>query len=97
LPRNPVSAERRSALARAAAYERAAQYGPEVTEPARRAFQAKFEAQVDPEGKLAPAERARRAAYARKAFYLRLSLKGVEARRRKAEIAFEERGIDAPS
>ena len=78
-----LPAERRSAIARLAAYERAAQYGPEVTEPARRAFQAKFEQQVDPEGVLPPAERARRAQFARKAYYLRMSVQGVEARRRK--------------
>ena len=34
------------------------------TRPARQAFLAKFEKEVDPDGKLAPAERARRANHA---------------------------------
>ena len=51
------------------------------TAPAREAFNARFEREVDPDGVLAPAERARRAAQARKAYFTRLSLKAAQARR----------------
>lgn len=53
------------------------------TAPARKAFRDRFEDQVDPERKLAPDERARRAAHARKAFYAGLALKSAQARRAK--------------
>jgi len=43
----------------------------------------KFEHQVDPEGKLSPAERAQRAEHARKAHFKRLALKSARARRRR--------------
>lgn len=43
----------------------------------------KFEYQVDPQRKLLPAERAKRAENARKAYYQRLALKSAQARRRK--------------
>lgn len=56
----------------------------EITAPARRAFLARFEAQVDRDGTLPPAERARRAEYAKKAYFTRLSLKSAQARRRRA-------------
>lgn len=54
------------------------------TEPARRAFDKRFEDQVDPEHKLLPAERRRRAASAKKAHFARLALASAKARRRKA-------------
>lgn len=47
----------------------------------RRGFDAKFEREVDPEGLLAPDERARRAARAKKAHMQRLALKSAQARR----------------
>jgi hypothetical protein len=52
------------------------------TAPARAAMLAKFEAQVDPDGTLDPAERAIRAEHARKAYFTRLSLRSVQARRK---------------
>jgi hypothetical protein len=52
------------------------------TAPARAAADARFEQQVDREGKLAPKERQRRAALARKLFYADLSRRGIEARKR---------------
>ena len=52
-----------------------------ITAPARAAFLARFEQQVDPEGKLPPAERARRAEYARKAHFAKLAMKSATARR----------------
>jgi len=56
------------------------------TAPARRAFIAKFEREVDPDGALPPAERARRAEHARKAFYLSMALKSAQARKRKQAV-----------
>lgn len=52
--------------------------------PANRAREKKWEKQVDPEGVLSPADRARAAASARAAYYRRLSMAGVEARRARA-------------
>lgn len=53
---------------------------------ARAAFMAKFEAEVDPDGVLPEAERARRAEHARKAYFARLALASAKARReRKAQ------------
>jgi hypothetical protein len=46
---------------------------------------ARFERQVDPDGTLEPAERARRVESARKAHMKRLALKSAKARRRRAE------------
>lgn len=53
------------------------------TRPGTDAFLRKFEVQVDPEGLLPPAERARRAMHARRAYMTRLALKSAQARRRK--------------
>lgn len=52
------------------------------TEPARAAFLSRFEAEVDPDGSLPPAERAKRAENAKKAYFKRLALKSAQARRR---------------
>ncbi len=54
----------------------------EITAPARRAFLARFEAQVDPDGTLPPAERARRAEAAKKAHFARLAYLSAKARRK---------------
>lgn len=56
----------------------------ELTKPARRAFLARFEREVDPDGVLDPAERIRRATYARKAYMARLNLRSAEVRRKRA-------------
>ncbi|MBB5164940.1 hypothetical protein [Mycobacterium sp. AZCC_0083] len=50
------------------------------TLPARRAMLDKFETEVDPEGKLTIQERAKRAEYARMAYYQRLAMKSAAAR-----------------
>lgn len=55
----------------------------EHTGPARRAFMARFEDQVDPDRVLSPAERARRAEHAKKAYFTRLALKSAQVRRQK--------------
>lgn len=57
--------------------------GRTTTRRAREAFFAKFEREVDPDGVLSPAERTKRAEYARRAFYLRLSAKSAAARKRR--------------
>lgn len=50
------------------------------TRPAREAFEERFLREVDPEGILDPAERARRAASARKAHFARMSYQAARAR-----------------
>jgi hypothetical protein len=52
---------------------------------ARRGFLAKFERQVDPEGKLDPATRAQMAEQARRAYMAKLALRSAITRRRNAE------------
>ena len=53
------------------------------TAPARTAFLDRFEHEVDPDGIMPAAERARRAAHARKAYFTKLALASAKARRRK--------------
>jgi hypothetical protein len=55
-----------------------------ATAPARAAFDARFEKQVDPEGKLPHAERMIRAGHARKAYFARLALASAKARAARA-------------
>lgn len=55
------------------------------TAPARAAFLARFEREVDPEGTLDPGERARWAEHARKAYFLRLALASAHARGRRRD------------
>jgi len=64
------------------------------TAPARAALDAKFENQVDPDGILAPDERAKRAAHARRAHYQRLALKSAKARRQSRELSAVARSAD---
>ena len=45
----------------------------------------KFEHAVDPDGKLTPAERAKRADFARKAHFQRLALKSAKVRKQRRE------------
>lgn len=66
--------------ARLAAYSLHAQ-GKTNTGPAKAAFDARFEHEVDPDGVLSPAERSKRAAAARKAYFTRLALASARARR----------------
>jgi len=56
----------------------------ETTAAARAALLNKFDLEVDPEGVLAPDERARRADQARKAFYARLAYSSAVARSKRA-------------
>jgi len=50
---------------------------------ARARFLERFEREVDPEGVLSDAERARRAAHAQKDYFMRLELKSDQARARR--------------
>ncbi len=56
------------------------------TAPARAALMAKFETEVDPDGKLSPSERAIRAEHARKAHFSRLALRSAQSRRKSREL-----------
>lgn len=53
------------------------------TQPARRAFLARFEDQVDPDRSLPPAERSRRADHAKRAHMQSLAMKSAKARSRR--------------
>ena len=55
----------------------------ETTSAGRRAFMGRFEREVDPEGVLTPEERERRAEAAKTAYFSRLSLKALKARKAK--------------
>ena len=56
----------------------------ELTAPARAAFLARFEREVDPDGALPEEERRRRAEHARKAYFARLARQSALARATKA-------------
>lgn len=65
----------RASIAAAAMHEK---HDPhETTVKARQVFLARFEAQVDPDNKLPPEERARRAKHARRAYFSRIAIKSV--------------------
>jgi len=87
----------RSLRGRLAAHERWARTSDTsaATAPARRAFLDRFERAVDPDGVLAPAERARRAEHARKSYFLRLALKSAQARRKAAALTTEAETAEA--
>lgn len=57
------------------------------TAAARQAAMGRFEREVDPDGTLTPAERAKRAESLRKAYFARLALKSAQARRRRGGAA----------
>lgn len=73
--------KKRQLAARIGAYSLHASYESKaLTTAAREQFLARFEREVDPDGRLPEAERRRRAEAARRAHMLRLSLKSVKAR-----------------
>ena len=81
MPAERLSPEQRSLRARLAAHSKWANTDPvEGTAAARKAALDRFEKQVDPDGTLPPAERARRATHARKAYFTKLALKSAQAR-----------------
>ena len=76
-----LTARQRQLRARAAAFALHSQGGTN-TRAATAKFLERFEQQVDPTGALEPAERARRAAYARKSYMTGLALKASRAKSR---------------
>ncbi|MFF8839911.1 hypothetical protein [Streptomyces sp. NPDC015130] len=81
-----MSAAERSMLAQIAAHTLWANCEDPAahTAPARKAFLDRFEREVDPDGTLTTAERARRAEHARRAYFKRLALASSRARAAKA-------------
>lgn len=73
-----LAAARRAHISWANTVDRSAR-----TRNARDAFEAKFLREADPDLKLDPVQRAAVAASLRKAYYLNLTLKSAEARRKK--------------
>ena len=75
-----------SQIARLAAYIRwiACEDRTAATAAARAAFAARFLREVDPEGTLPPAERAKRAELAKRAYYRQLALRSAQVRRARA-------------
>src|SRR5215216_2409606 len=67
----------------------------EHTAPARAAFLARFEREVDPDGVLDPQERARRAEHAKKAYFVRLALASRKARAAKRRPSTDAGGDDS--
>jgi hypothetical protein len=86
-----LSPTQRSLRARIAAHAMHAA-GRTNTGPASAAFLRRFEREVDPEGKLPPDVRARRAEHALAAHMASLSLKASQARARKNAPAVEKPG-----
>lgn len=64
--------------------------GKTNTTAASAAFLARFEREVDPNGQLPPAERARRAEYARRAYMTKLVMGRWGSKRRSARPATDE-------
>ena len=62
------------------------------TANARAAFLARFEREVDPDGRLSPEERCRRAEHARRAYFTRLALASAKARRARRQGGGGARG-----
>ena len=81
----PLTPAERALRARVAVHTSWAKTGDRAarTAPARRAALERFERQVDPDGSLTDAERARRAEQAMRAHMGRLALRSARARRRR--------------
>ena len=78
---------RKSIQHRRAALAKHAKYGPAATSAAREKVWENFERQVDPEGKLSPADRIRRAEQARHARMLELAERSAAKRRANRKAA----------
>ena len=77
-----MTPSQRALRGRIGAYSLHAQGGTN-TGPARSAFLARFEREVDPDGSLTESERQKRAECARRAYFARLGLKSAKKRQRK--------------
>lgn len=75
----PLTPAQRQLRARAAAYKLHATGGTNTT-AARAKFLGRFEREVDPDGVLPPEERARRAEFAKRAYFSSLALRSAKAR-----------------
>jgi len=81
-----MSPQDRSERARIAAHRLHATHDSrQITSNARSAFLDRFAREVDPDGILAPEERARRAAHAKTAYFRALALKSAQKRRGAAQ------------
>jgi hypothetical protein len=81
-----LSPQEASLRGRIGAYRLHATHDPrETTAAGRTAFLARFEKEVDPDGCLPDDERRRRAEMARRAYFARLALASVRARRGSAK------------
>jgi len=78
-PLSSLTPSQRTLRARAAAHAMHAQ-GKTNTTAARKQFLNRFEKEIDPDGVLSPAERAKRADHARKAYMTKLAYKSARAR-----------------
>lgn len=84
LSKDALTPTERTLRARTAAYALHSKVDSrEHSQPARDAFMARFEEQVDPDRVLPVAERQRRAECARKAYFTALALASAKARRKK--------------
>ncbi len=93
-PRTLTSSER-TLRARAAALAMHSQ-GATNTVPARAAMERRFLDEVDPDRTLPEAERNRRAALARRRYFVDLAYRSARARRARAEAAGRRRGTTDP-
>jgi hypothetical protein len=80
MPRNPELASLRGRIGAYVVHSR--HDSRALTAAARERFLARFEREVDPHGTLEPAERTRRAALARRAYFARLAYRSATARAR---------------
>lgn len=94
-----ASPEARSLAGRAAVHASWANTSDRAarTQPARDAALARFERQVDPDGRLPEHERRQRAEHARKAFLLQMSIKAAKARAAKKASRLADAGERAAS
>lgn len=90
-----LSASQRSLRAKAAAHALHAQGGTN-TKAGTAAFIERFERQVDPDGRLTPEERTRRATHARKSYMAGLALKASRARSSRRPADEAETKMTAP-
>ncbi len=81
MPDSPAERSLRSRLAAHTLHARVADPSAH-TAPARKAFLDRFEREVDPDGVLPAAQRARMAEHARKAYFTRLAMASAKARRK---------------
>jgi hypothetical protein len=87
----------RALIARIAAHERWARTADRsaATAACRKVFLDRFEAEVDPDGKLDPTVRARLAENKRRAYFQRLALRSAQARRKATDAGQDAAKVEA--